>query len=201
MEIGSKGLKRIRTDPKTYPGSCFMLLLLLFFARSLHWLTSLWLSLFPRSRAQQNIFHYLRVPILTDWGFTVLARDKCKVLNLGPGKQLYNYQMGETWLGRILREPGGFSCQWAQHESTARCYCQKTNVTLNCLSRSARSEEGQLWSRSALCWLTHRFYVHFWELPLKNRLTKACSENGKTEWWGNLGPFYEGLKELRVWME
>lgn len=29
MEIGSKGLKRIRTDPKMYPGSCFFVLFFL----------------------------------------------------------------------------------------------------------------------------------------------------------------------------
>lgn len=163
-----------------------------FFTRSLRWLPSLWLSLFPRSRAQQNIFHYLRVPILTDWGFTVLARDKCKVLNLGPGKQPYNYQMGETWLGRILREPGGFSCQQAQRESTARCYCQKTNVTLNCLSRSARSGWGQWWSCSALCWLTHdpSFTLTSgscpWRTSMKNMLgrkaTRMVRELGTMLW-------------------
>lgn len=180
------GAKENTYWPQDVPGK---LIFFFFSNRSLHWLTSLWLSLFPRSRAQQNIFHYLRVPILTDWGFTVLARDKCKVLNLGPGKQLYNYQMGETWLGRILRDPGGFSCQWAQHESTAWCYCQKTNVTLNCLSRSARSGWGSWWSCSALCWLTHNTSFTFTSGSCLCRTQTNQSMFGKQrpEWWGNLG--------------
>lgn len=166
--------------PQDVPGK-----LIFFFTGSLHWLISLWLSLFPRSRAQQNIFHYLRVPILTDWGFTVLARDKCKVLNLGPGKQLYNYQMGETWLAGILREPGGFSCQWAQHESTARCDCQKTNVTLNCISRSAQSGWGQLWSRSALGWLTrqHKFYIHSGSSPWRTWTNQSMFRKEQQPEW------------------
>lgn len=109
---------------------------LIFFPSSplLPWLISLELSLFPRNRAQQKYFPWFRVPIFTDWGFTVLARDKWKVLNLGPRKQLYNCQMGEPWLSRTHQEPEGFSCQEAQRESPAWSYCQDMNVTYSCIS-------------------------------------------------------------------